>query len=195
MTSRKSFFAGSCLGMLLGPLLLFALAFASTFLFRDAYIQYFAKGLKAPKLSTGAQADFSWKANKLDGTPVDIAALRGKAVFLNFWSPDCSHCESELGAVEKLYQQCFGFGVEFLCVAVGDAAKVAALAQQYNLTVPVAVMDGPRPEVFASTSYPLTFFLAPTGDIALRISGAAKWDAPEVADLLKFLATNKPGSE
>lgn len=192
MTPRKSFIGGCLLGGVLSIVLLFAVSLGGTVLFREFLVAKMGKDLKAPEITTGAKADYSLKVTKPDGTPFDMASVQGKPVFLNFWSPNCPHCESELSNIEALYQMCTGFGVEFMCVSVDTPEAVPGLVAKYGLTVPVYNLQGQRPPIYDSESAPITFFLTKDGEIALRIRGGAKWDDLSVAALLKILSMQEP---
>jgi thiol-disulfide isomerase/thioredoxin len=39
----------------------------------------------------------------LDGSPLNLAALRGKVVWLNFWGLRCGPCVRELPALQKIH--------------------------------------------------------------------------------------------
>lgn len=188
MTSRKAFVGGCLLGGFASIALLFAVALGGTMVFREFFVAKMSKDLKAPEITTGAKADYSLAVNKLDGTAFDMASVKGRAAFINFWSPNCPHCESELSNIEELYRMCTGFGVEFMCVAVDTPEAVPGLVQKYGLTVPVYNLKGSRPPIYDSESAPITFFLTKDGEIALRLRGSAKWDDIGVAALLKILS-------
>jgi len=192
MASKKTFALGCFVGFLLGTVGLGLAAFGSTMVFRSLYMQNMASNLKPPVITTGAQADYSLKLKKLTGEPVDFAATKGKTVFLNFWSPNCPSCESELPAIEQLWRQTSAFGVEFLCVALDDPPRVLDLVNQYGLTFPIVMLEGKRPPIFDSDSAPLTFLISPNGDIALRVAGGAKWDDISAAAVIKLLTTSTP---
>ena len=194
MTPRKTFAAGCLVGGVLSIALLFGGALGGMMIFRERIVKSMTTDLKAPPITTNQKADYSLKLTKLNGSAFDMAELKGKAVFLNFWSPNCSHCESELSAINTLYKQCYGFGVEFLCVALDSPAQIPPLVEKYQLDVPIVVLEGKRPAIYDSSSAPITFFLSPTGDIALCIRGAAKWDDISVAAILKLLSTVDKGS-
>lgn len=192
MGTKKTFVLGCFVGFLIGSVGLAAVGFGSTIVFRNLYLKNMQGNLKPPAIATGQQADYTLKLKKLTGEPVDFAATKGKVVFLNFWSPNCTHCESELPAIEQLWRQTSAFGVEFLCVALDDPPRVLDLIEQYGLTFPVYMQDGKRPPVFDSDSAPLTFLIAPNSDIALRIAGGAKWDDISAAAVIKLLTTITP---
>ena len=192
MTPRKSFVGGCLLGGVLSIVLLFGVLLGGTMLFGKQIAARFSNDAKAPKITTGAKADYSLKVTKPDGTAFDFASTKGKPVFLNFWSPNCPHCQASLPLIDALYKDCSAYGVEFMCVAVDNPDQVPGLIQQYNLTVPVYNLQGQRPPIFDSESAPITFFITKDGEIALRLRGSAKWDDDRVLAAVTILALQEP---
>jgi thiol-disulfide isomerase/thioredoxin len=108
------------------PLLLLAASFA-------AFAQ--PVGSKAPPLSLV----------DLDGKPVDVAALRGKVVLLDFWASWCAPCVAGLPALRQL-QQRYKDRMTIVGVALDNAdasiqepeRKLKAFLAKHPLAWPVA---------------------------------------------------------
>jgi peroxiredoxin len=62
--------------------------------------------------ATGPAPDFA--LSDLDGTPVSMKDLRGKAVVLYFWATWCATCRAEMPKLEKLAHDYHGRGVVLL---------------------------------------------------------------------------------
>ena len=115
----------------------------------------------------------------LEGTPLDVAALRGKVVVLNVWGSWCPPCRKEAPDLEKAYQELRTQGVEFVGINVNEQSKDAALAFQskFRISYPSLADDGGksllalRGSVSAKT-IPSTLVLDPEGRIAVRINDA-----------------------
>lgn len=60
------------------------------------------------------------RGEALDGTPVDVTALRGKVVVLNFWADWCGPCRAEAPFLNEVYAQTRASGVEFVGINVKD---------------------------------------------------------------------------
>lgn len=61
-------------------------------------------GRDIPGLAVGGPApDIS--ASDLDGQPVQLSALRGHPVWINFWATWCPPCKTEMPRIEQAYQQ------------------------------------------------------------------------------------------
>lgn len=107
------------------------------------------------------------------GEPVDLAALRGQPVVLNFWATWCPPCRAELpelqAASERLAGQVAVVGVN----QVEPAAQVADFAQRLGLTFTIPLDErGQVSHAYGVRSLPTTFFIDRTGVIRHIQSGA-----------------------
>jgi len=78
----------------------------------------------------------------LDGSPVSLAALRGKVVLVDFWLPGWTSWERELPHLVSLYRRYRddGFEIVGMCLAPG-AANLEAFTKSRRMTWPM-VADG-----------------------------------------------------
>ncbi|MEO8289313.1 MAG: TlpA disulfide reductase family protein [Chloroflexota bacterium] len=59
----------------------------------------------------------------LTGKSVDLASLRGKPVWLNFWASWCSGCKQEMPDIQKLYAQYSPQGLQVIGINVQESAN------------------------------------------------------------------------
>lgn len=62
----------------------------------------------------------------LDGTTLDVGALRGKVVMLEFWASWCPFCAKQNPLVEAFYREHKGRGLEVVAVSIDTTHKAAA---------------------------------------------------------------------
>ena len=91
----------------------------------DPKIAAAARGRLAQKNLFAAPLD--WKLPGLDGNPIDLPGLRGKAVLIQFWASWCPDCNREMPAVLDAYRQFHERGLEIVGISL-DKDKAALLA-------------------------------------------------------------------
>jgi len=97
-----------------------------------------AQGDPAARTGNGfAGKTVSLKFDAADGSPVDLARLRGKVVLIDFWATWCGPCMKEVPNVVAAYQKYHDKGFEILGISL-DKNKDAMLrvAAQKGMTWP-----------------------------------------------------------
>lgn len=108
-----------------------------------------------------------------DGASIDLAALRGQGVVLNFWASWCVPCRLEAGVFEATWRREQANGVVFVGVNVQDAPEDAlAFLAEFDITYP----NGPDNAANWARQYgvrgmPATFFIAPDGVVQAVVMG------------------------
>ncbi len=116
----------------------------------------FERVIKAPasseKLREGARGQIArldlvgkpleLKFTAFDGRPVDLAALRGKVVMIDFWATWCGPCMKDLPALKETVAKFKDRGVEIIGVSLDkDSAKLTTVIKEQNMFWPQA-FDG-----------------------------------------------------
>jgi hypothetical protein len=78
--------------------------------------------------------------------------------------------------------------VVLACVTEEPVEIVAAFVEKQKLALPVYILKGETPKLFATGGIPATFVIDRKGATALRHVGAARWDADEVVSFISGLA-------
>ena len=113
----------------------------------------------------------------LDGRPFDMSAWRGKVVVGNFWESDCAPCRTEAQALNQVYLDDRGRGVQFLGVDIRDGrANALGFVRTHHVAYP-SLFDpsglvGLHFHGLAPNATPTTIVLDRSGRIAARNSGA-----------------------
>ncbi|MCC5023234.1 MAG: TlpA family protein disulfide reductase [Candidatus Synoicihabitans palmerolidicus] len=125
----------------------------------------------------------------IDGQDVDMAALRGKVVLIDFWASWCAPCIAALPEVKRVYTEFHDEGFEVIGVAfdrASDREKFIALVAEQALPWPQKFAGPSWGDDFARrftvTAIPATFLFDQTGRLV-----ASQFDGPELADAVTRL--------
>jgi DsbE subfamily thiol:disulfide oxidoreductase len=127
------------------------------------------------------------------GKKISLKDYRGKVVFLNFWATWCEYCREELPAMERLYREFRGKGLEVVAVNIKDKREDAlAFVKKNRLSFPV-VMD-PEGEVgllYGAYATPTVYLIDRNGTVLARMWGPAGWYSPAARKLIGELVEQK----
>jgi|GEM_PF-376194 thiol-disulfide isomerase/thioredoxin len=104
--------------------------------------------------------------------PVDMLALRGKPVILNFWATWCAPCEAELPELQ-LFQAAHGDSVNLIALNTGETPEWAnGWLDARQLTLDVAYdPDAQIASLYRLRGQPTTFIVSPNGIITAIFYG------------------------
>ena len=110
------------------------------------------------------------------GGQLDLAALRGKLLVVNFWATWCPPCVEELPLLERFYQQRRANGWNVLAIAADSEKNVHAFLRRLPLSFTVAVAGASAIELSRSVGnlaggLPFTLVFASDGTLAQRKLG------------------------
>ena len=107
-----------------------------------------------------------------EGT-VDLAALRGKIVVLNFWASWCAPCRDEAPAIEAAWQRYRNRGVVVVGANVQDLVPQATrFIESVAATYPMGRdRDNRVYRAYGLTGVPETFFIDREGRVVRKFSG------------------------
>ena len=140
----------------------------------------------APPVVRGVVApDFVLPRLAAGGTPdpglLSLAELEGRVVLVNFWATWCAPCESEMPAMERLYQALPRDGFELVAVSIDDiAADVEGFQERYQLSFPILLdQDQAVYKIYQTMGVPESLLIDQRGRIVERYVGPREWDARE----------------
>ena len=110
----------------------------------------------------------------LDGRPIQLSALRGKAVWLNFFASWCPPCQSETPIVRDVADRYRDHGLEVVGVSVQESSpeNVRDYAAKYQLGYAIgADSRGSIYNAYRLRGIPTSFFIGPEGAIHAIVNG------------------------
>jgi thiol-disulfide isomerase/thioredoxin len=108
---------------------------------------------------------------QLDGQELDLAALRGQVVVLNFWATWCPPCRAEMPMLDAFYRQHQSEGMLLVGLSADDQRdrKKVVKAMQ-GLTYPAALLKDATANGFgAPRALPITYVIGADGVIRARL--------------------------
>jgi len=107
------------------------------------------------------------------GPPVTLAALRGKAVVVNFWSSYCGPCKKEMPRLQRAAQRWAARDVVVVGIDTIDNHSAARdFARKHGVTYPIGFDDVAEIADRYGVSYtPTTFFVDRRGRIVKSVLG------------------------
>jgi len=140
--------------------------------------------------------DFTLK--NLKGEPIDTKNLRGKLLWINFWTTGCPACVYELPSMQKVWEILGEDVFILLAVNLGETkSKILSFLENKRLKVTFPVLLDTSGQVFSiygpvsRGSIPSHFFIDPEGNIIGAAVGAREWDNEKFYRLLQKLSEIK----
>ncbi|MGB8933046.1 MAG: TlpA disulfide reductase family protein [Anaeromyxobacteraceae bacterium] len=110
----------------------------------------------------------------LGGRTVDLEALRGRVVLVNFWATWCPPCRAELPELAELWQEHKGGCFELLGVAEQSPPADLAVASR---SIPYPILTDPRGDAAAAWSvfgFPSSYLVDPDGKVIRVFEGTVR---------------------
>lgn len=126
----------------------------------------------------------------LRGQSRQLAALRGKVVFINVWATWCPPCIEEMPTIQRLHDRLQPRGLEILTVSLDALGPqvVTPFMQSHKLTFPV-LLD-PKSSVqrlYHTKGVPESFIVDKQGRLVEKIVGPRDWASPQMLALFERL--------
>jgi len=131
------------------------------------------EGLKpgdvAPEFEATLDDGSVYQLTDLDGQPIRLADLRGKAVWVNFWASWCPPCQQETPIIREMADRYRDAGLVVVAIAVQETepADIRAYAERYDLDYTIGFdASGHIFRRYRVFGLPTQFFIRPDGVIA-----------------------------
>ena len=122
--------------------------------------------------------------------PTTFARYRGQVVLLNVWATWCQPCRVEMPSMERLHEAFAGTDFRIVAVSIDKEGPevVEKFVQELGLSFDVLHdQTGDIQRIYQTTGVPESFVIDRNGVIIKKVIGAAEWDGPVTATLLRRL--------
>ena len=126
----------------------------------------------APELAVDVAAG-RLELTDLDGRPIRLADLRGKAVWINFWASWCPPCQYETPSIRSLDQRYRDRGLVVVAIQVQQTDQAGRdYAERYGLEYTIGSdVTGDFFHLYRVFALPTQFFIDPEGRIRRIVIG------------------------
>jgi thiol-disulfide isomerase/thioredoxin len=155
-----------------------------------------ALGDLAPELALDL-AEGRIELTDLDGRPIRLADLRGKAVWINFWASWCPPCQYETPTIRSLDQRYRDRGLAIVAIQVQETVDFGRdYAQRYGLEYTIGPdLTGDFFHLYRVFALPTQFFIDPEGRIRRIVIGpVSETDAATTIESLLPAPSAPPAS-
>ena len=123
------------------------------------------------------------------GQTLEMGALKGKVVLVNFWATWCPPCRREMPSMDRLDKMETGRPFTIVAVNVKEEDDlVERFLDEMPLGFPVALdPEGKLAAAWKAFVYPTSYLVDKAGRIRYSLNGTLEWDEPEVVDLIERL--------
>ena len=123
----------------------------------------------------------------VDNQEIDLAALKGRMVIVNFWATWCAPCVAEMPSLQALGTRLGAKNVVILGVNYHESPqKISDFQLRHPVTFPL--LRDPWQEASGAWKVrvlPTTFIVDAAGVLRFRVVGEVDWGSKDVADRLK----------
>jgi peroxiredoxin len=154
----------------------------ATLVFAAVFESVGATAAEPVRLQAGMQAPLFARAD-LKGNTVDLKALRGQIVLLDFWASWCAPCIVEIPHLIDLQKRFGSQGLRVIGVSMDDtAAPVKSLQERFAFNYPLLMGDAKFGNLYGGVlGLPVRFLISRDGKIIRIWRGEVPADTVEKA--------------
>jgi len=144
--------------------------------------------------SQGGQVPPALALPDLADRTVELTALEGEVVLVNFWATWCEPCRDEMPSLNRLQEQLGDKRFRILGVNIGEGKP---RIEQFLTRIPVDFTvlrdaDSEAMKAWRIRILPASFLIDRKGMLRYQLVGDANWDRPEMrAPILELLQQDK----
>ena len=107
---------------------------------------------------------------RLDSSAIELNALRGKPVVINWWQTFCPPCAAEIPELNELVEKYAGRDVEFLAIANNEGPELKQFLEEHPFAYDIALGNDEAVRIFGQ-GYPRNVILDSDGNVIYDVHG------------------------
>ena len=107
---------------------------------------------------------------RLDSSAIELTALRGRPVVINWWQTFCPPCITEIPELNELVEKYADRAVEFLAIADNEGSELTPFLEKHPFTFDIALADDEAVHVFGQ-GYPRHVIIDGDGKVVYDVHG------------------------
>lgn len=113
-----------------------------------------------------------FKLKQLDGKPLRLSNLKGKAVLINFWATYCPPCVKEIPMFQALYNEYKKQDFIIIGISIDRTAEIASrFIKKMGVTYPIVMATKKTVKEYKVRGLPTTFLVNRSGEIIQQYIG------------------------
>lgn len=137
--------------------------------------------LQSPSDTRSIQDRIRFK--ELNGDNIDLNALKGKTIFINFWATWCGPCIREMPSIERAKMILAEEPIEFLIASNEAVEQIESFTGKRNYAL--HYVQAQNLEELGIPALPTTYIINAAGELVFSETGFRAWDEPANIELLK----------
>ena len=107
---------------------------------------------------------------RLDSSAIDLTALRGKPVVINWWQSFCPPCAAEIPELNELVEKYADRDIEFLAIADNEGPESKQVLEEHPFAYDIALGNEDAVRIFGQ-GYPRNVILDSDGKVIYDVHG------------------------
>ena len=112
----------------------------------------------------------NFTVTRLDSSAVELTALRGKPVVINWWQTFCPPCAAEIPELNELVEKYADRDIEFLAIADNEGPELKQFLEKHPFTFDIALANDEAVRIFGQ-GYPRNVILDSDGKVIYDVHG------------------------
>ena len=127
---------------------------------------------------------------RLDSSAIELTALRGRPVVINWWQTFCPPCITEIPELNELVEKYADRDVKFLAIANNEMAELPPFLKKYPFSYDIVLGNGEAMRVLGQ-AYPRHVIVNSKGKVVLDLGGGSSGIVGQIDAVISSLLVSE----